>query len=162
MKPAELLGIVLAAVALLTVLRGLSRAVAARTDAALARMPRPADRVPAARATGPAGGGGTPARPPAGFALRHGRAAAGPAPAGPAPAGPGPVGPALADIASAPPLGARAQSGLSPAVPPPLLGAAPAARAFAARGLLAAFGDPAHARTAIVLAEILAPPRALR
>jgi hypothetical protein len=32
----------------------------------------------------------------------------------------------------------------------------------AGRSVLAAFGDPAHARTAIVLAEILGPPVALR
>jgi hypothetical protein len=32
----------------------------------------------------------------------------------------------------------------------------------AGRSVLAAFGDPAHARTAVVLAEILGPPVALR
>ncbi len=32
----------------------------------------------------------------------------------------------------------------------------------AGRSLLAAFADPAHARTAVVLAEVLAPPVALR
>jgi hypothetical protein len=30
------------------------------------------------------------------------------------------------------------------------------------RSLLRAFGDPSHARTAVVLAEILGPPVALR
>ena len=40
--------------------------------------------------------------------------------------------------------------------------AARAAMPPAGRSVLAAFGDPEHARTAIVLAEILGPPVALR
>ena len=39
---------------------------------------------------------------------------------------------------------------------------APAVARITRGGLLGAFGDPAHARTAVVLSELLAPPVALR
>ena len=70
---------------------------------------------------------------------------------------------------AAPPLGAPASGYPPPSrVQPRAVAAvaaatpAPAATGITRSGLLGAFGDPAHARTAVVLSELLAPPVALR
>jgi hypothetical protein len=62
----------------------------------------------------------------------------------------------------------HSQHAMRRSVPPPApsVALAPAAPrtgpAAAGRSVLAAFADPSHARTAVVLAEILGPPVALR
>lgn len=82
----------------------------------------------------------------------------GPPPVTVAPSAPPPVA-AAAPAYNFPPS-SRAQPR---AVTPVTAGTPAAAGALIARsGLLGAFADPAHARTAVILSELLAPPVALR
>jgi hypothetical protein len=82
----------------------------------------------------------------------------GPPPVTVAPSAPPPVA-AAAPTNNFPPS-TRAQPR---AVTPVAVGAPVAEGALAARsGLLGALGDPAHARMAVILSELLAPPVALR
>ena len=67
--------------------------------------------------------------------------------------------------AALPPPSQRAMRRPVPAPAPSVVLPAAAARTGPApegRSVLAAFADPSHARTAVILAEILAPPVALR
>jgi hypothetical protein len=82
----------------------------------------------------------------------------GPAPVTVAPPAPPPVA-AAAPANNFPPSSRPQPRAVTPVAP----GTPVAAGALTARsGLLGAFADPAHARTAVVLAELLAPPVALR
>lgn len=107
------------------------------------------------------GRGGAIARRPQ--PMRVSSAAVTSTPAAPPPAAAAPPPPRPASVTASPDgsIVVTPQAGRVFAAPPSAASAVPA-RPAVALALGGAFGDPAHARTAVVLSELLAPPVALR